>query len=98
MLIEQACNALRTGKVLNLQYDGFMRRVEVHAVGYTKAGVAIMRAWQISGGSVSNERVGWKLMHIGEALGAVVSDDDSAAPRVGHRHGDPAMVQIVCQL
>ena len=98
MLIQVACDAIREGKVLRLNYDGFSRDLEVHAVGYTKDGVAIMRVWQISGGSVSNERTGWKLMHIGEARSAELSESESGAPRAGYKRGDKAISRIIAEL
>src|SRR5262245_53322076 len=98
MWISQACEALKNGRVLELRYDGYHRCVEVHAVGYTKDGNPIMRVWQVSGGSVSNESTGWKLLRLDEATGAVISNDQSSAPRSGYRHNDRAMERIVCQL
>lgn len=98
MWMDTACRALREHKVLELRYDGYSRCVEVHAVGYTKTGEPMMRAWQVRGGSASGEKVGWKLMRLSEALGAVVSDDASAAPRKGYKRGDPALERIVCEL
>ena len=98
MLIQVACDAIQKGKVLRLNYDGFSRGLEVHAVGYTKDDVAIMRVWQISGGSASNERTGWKLMHIDEARSAEISESDSAAPRTGYKRGDKAISRIVAEL
>jgi hypothetical protein len=73
MWVQEACKALQSGHVLELQYDGYLRSVEVHAVGFTKEANAIMRVWQVSGGSVSNEQVGWKLLRLDEATGAVVT-------------------------
>src|SRR5436305_1970272 len=43
MSIEAACQALRTGKVLELSSGGATRSVEVHAVGYTRQGHSLMR-------------------------------------------------------
>lgn len=98
MWAQVACDALQSGQVLELRYDGFSRSVEVHAVGVTKEGNGIMRVWQVSGGSASNEPVGWKLLRLDEASGAVVTDQKSLAPRSGYKRGDPAMTQITCQL
>ncbi len=93
-----ACDALNAGRVLQLSYDGYFRTVEVHAVGLTKEGNAVMRVWQTGGGSVSNEPVGWKLLRLDEAAGANVTNIMSAAPRTGYRQNDRAMNRIVCQL
>ena len=57
-----------------------------------------MRVWQINGGSVSNEPVGWKLLRLDEATGAVVTHQKSLAPRSGYKPGDPVMQQMTCQL
>src|SRR5665213_3046917 len=77
MWIETAIDALRQGKVLELRYDGFSRFVEVHAVGYSRVGHALMRSWQVSGGSAKGERVGWKLMRLDRGFSAHVSPDAS---------------------
>ena len=98
MWTETACKALREKKILDLRYDGYSRCVEVHAVGYAKTGAALMRAWQVRGGSSSGERTGWKLMRLDEALGAAISDESSSAPRPGYRRGDPAMMRIICEI
>jgi hypothetical protein len=98
MWTQQACEALTKGCVLELRYDGYSRSVEVHAVGYTKEGNAVMRVWQTGGGSVSNEPIGWKLLRLDEAGGAFITNIRSAAPRSGYRRGDRVMVRIICQL
>ena len=62
MKTQTPCEALRLRKCLEVRYDGFVRVVEVHAVGLTKEGNAVMRVWQTRGGSQSGEPVGWKLL------------------------------------
>src|ERR1700681_1158623 len=98
MWVQVACEALRSGHVLELRYDGYSRSVEVHAVGFTKDDNPIMRVWQVAGGSVSNEPVGWKLLRLDEAPGAGVTPQPSLAPRPGYNPGDPTMSVITCQL
>jgi hypothetical protein len=93
-----ACDALRTGNVLELRYDGYWRHVEVHAVGFTKDDNGVMRVWQIAGGSVRNEPVGWKLLRLDEATGAIVTKEKSLAPRPGYKRGDRAMERIIAQI
>jgi hypothetical protein len=98
MSTHTACAALRSGHVLQLRYDGYTRDVEVHAVGFTKDDDAVMRVWQVAGGSVSNEPVGWKLLRLDETTGAVVTTERSMAPRDGYSPSDPIMKVITCQL
>jgi hypothetical protein len=57
-----------------------------------------MRVWQVRGGNVSNEPVGWKLLRLDETVGLVLLNELSAAPRQGYKRGDRAIKRIVCQL
>jgi hypothetical protein len=94
--VQTACDALRSGHVLQLQYDGYTRDVEVHAVGFTQEDNAVMRVWQVAGGS--NEPTGWKMLRLDEATGASITKQRSLAPRPGYKSGDKAMKVITCQL
>jgi hypothetical protein len=98
MLTQTACAALRSGHVLRLRYDGYTRDVEVHAVGFTEDDNAVMRVWQVAGGSGSNEPVGWKLLPLDAAVEAEVTTERSMAPRAGYNPADPVMKVITCQL
>jgi hypothetical protein len=98
MWTQTACAALRSGHVLRLRYDGYTRDVEVHAVGFTKDDNAVMRVWQVAGGSASNEPAGWKLLQLDETVEAVVTTERSMAPRPGYNPADPVMKVITCQL
>lgn len=97
MNIQTACEALHSKRRLEIRYDGFFRVVEVHACGYTDEGYAVMRVWQVRGGSVSGERAGWKLLRLDETLGFRLLDEASEAPRTGYKRGDKAMSRIVAQ-
>ncbi|WP_051443974.1 hypothetical protein [Afipia sp. P52-10] len=93
-----ACHALHKRLVLALRYRGHRRLVEVHTVGITREQVEIMRAWQVAGGSVSGQPVGWKLIHLAEATEPEITDQPSQAPRPGYNPDDPAMVRIICRV
>ena len=94
----QPHEALRLKKLFQLSYDGYSRVVEVHAVGSTKDGNAVMRVWQVRGGSNSGETQGWKLLQLDEAIGGHMLYEASQARRAGYRRGDNAMAIIYCQV
>jgi len=92
------CDAIREQLCLELSYDGYARVVEPHAYGVTKAGNAVVRVWQVRGGSAHNERAGWKLLRVDETRAIKLLDEKSQAPRPGYKHGDKAMQRIYCQV
>lgn len=98
MWMETAREALTQGRCLEVRYDGFARVVEVHACGYTAKGDAVMRVWQVRGGSASGERTGWKLLRLDEARAVGVLGEPSEAPRPAYKRGDPSMTRIVAQV
>jgi hypothetical protein len=98
MNIHTAVEALKAKRRLEIRYDGYTRVVEVHACGYTDKRNAVMRVWQVRGGSVSGERSGWKLLRLDETRGLQILDEPSEAPRAGYRKGDRDMVQILAQV
>ncbi|AWB21794.1 hypothetical protein DA075_13415 [Methylobacterium currus] len=98
MMMKTAQEALAQGRCLEVRYDGYVRVVEVHACGFTRQNHAVMRVWQVSGGSVSGERTGWKMLRLDEALALAVTGEASEAPRQGYRRGDAGMARIVAQV
>jgi hypothetical protein len=98
MSVQTACEALRSGHVLELRYDGYSRMVEVHDVGFTEDDKPIMRVWQVSGGIGNNEPVGWKILRVDEPWEAIATHQRSLAPRDGYKAGDPVMKVITCQV
>ena len=98
MSVQTACEALRSGHVLELRYDGYSRMVEVHDVGFTEDDKPIMRVWQVSGGVGNSEPAGWKILPVDEPWEAIVTPQRSLAPREGYKAGDTVMKVISCQL
>lgn len=88
----------RSGVCLRLQYDGYFRVVEVHAVGVSTAGNPCMRVFQVRGGSVSNEPVGWKMMVLDKAFTMHLTEEVSQAPRPGYAKNDRGMETIFWQV
>lgn len=90
-------NATQCRKLLRLEYDGYFRVVEPHAYGVTTEDNAVLRCFQISGGSKSNEQ-GWKLLRLNETHLISEGGDPFRQPRPGYRRGDKAMAQVFVEL
>lgn len=90
--------ALQTGVRLRLQYDGFARTVEVHAVGISTAGNPCMRVFQTAGGSVSGEAIGWKMMTLDKSFSMHMTEEVAQSPRQGYAKNDRGMSVIIAQL
>jgi hypothetical protein len=89
--------AIRDMNVLELRYHGYSRMVEPHAYGRDKDGDEILRCFQISGGSESGERVGWKLLKVHEVFSLHLTRE-TFITRSEYRRNDKAMVYIFSQL
>lgn len=96
--IDISTEALRQKKRLQLNYGGHRRTVEVHTIGTSKKGKTIIRVWQTEGESVSGESTGWRLLNLDKATELALTEEASAAPRLGYKKGDPAMAEIVAEL
>ncbi len=57
-----------------------------------------MRVYQVRGGSVSNEPVGWKMMVFDKAFSMHLTEEVSQAPRQGYAKNDRGMSRIFAQL
>jgi hypothetical protein len=95
MLVQTACEALRSGHVLELQYDGGTSRlVEVHTVGFSASDEPIAHVWELGPEGVA----GWKMLPLRDARGAQITQRKSLAPRPGYEPGDREISVITCQL
>jgi len=92
----QACAALENGTCLEIQYENCTRIVEVHRVGINPQGAHILAGWQVRG--LANERPGWNLFNLDEALSISLTEIPSQAPRPDYRRGAKQFIGIICQL
>lgn len=93
-----AADAIKLGLCLTISYGRYTRLVEVHAVGVNDLGHHIMSVWQVSGGSESNEPVGWKLLRLDEMTGCTLTNIQSGAPRQGYRPNAKQFTRILAQI
>lgn len=92
------CLAIAQREVIRFTYDGGMRTVEPHAHGYSKAGHAVLRGYQLEGASSSGVPVGWKLFAIGRMGPATGTGTRFATPRAGYARWDREMTTVCCQV
>lgn len=96
---KQALRAMATGLVLDVEYDGLSRLVEVHTVGLSKSGHPVMRVYQLEAGqSHSGNPSPWRLLSLDKVSSARLVDVKSYAPREGYRKGDAGMRHIFTEL
>lgn len=89
--------AINRKNCLELRYHGFSRVVEPYAYGRDKDGEEILRCFQITGGSTSGERTGWKLLKVREVY-SLHQDNRAFVVRNEYRRGDKSMEHIFAQL
>ena len=89
--------AIDAKKTVELRYHGYARTIEPHAYGRDKNGEEILRCFQISGGSESGERIGWKLLKVAEVYSIDV-ENSTFQTRDGYRKNDKAMEYIFRQM
>lgn len=83
--------AIRKRRLISISYSPGQRLVEPHAVGISKDGKALLRAYQVSGASASSEHEHWKIFRIDRMGSVEMSGDTFSGPRHGYRRGDSAM-------
>lgn len=91
-------DAIRKKLCVKLIYHTFDRVVEPHTFGNNTAYHDSVRVWQVCGGSVSNEPIGWKMLLLSEMLDVQLLDEVALSPRPGYRQGDRGMRVIYCQV
>ncbi len=91
------CDSIREKKVLDLRYHSYSRVVEPYAYGRANDGDELLRCYQVSGGSESGSRAGWKLLKVRDIFSLQMTGM-SFSVRSEYRRNDKAMGYIFCQL
>ena len=90
-MIQQLTEAIQNKLQLRIFYDPGERLIEPHTLGYSANRNLLLRAFQVSGASSSNEHRDWKLFRL-DRIGSLEPTDGSFdSPRTGYKRGDPAM-------
>lgn len=91
------CDAIDVRIVVDLRYSGYSRTVEPHAYGRDRSGDEVLRCYQVSGGSESGERAGWKLLKVRDVF-SLHHTSMSFNPRPDYKRDDKAMDYIFRQI
>lgn len=90
-------SAIERRQTVQLRYHGFVRTVEPHVYGVDRQGHALLRCYQVAGGSVSG-RLGWKLLRTDEVRSIRVTWSTMEGPRPGYQRDDPIIDTIFAQV
>lgn len=91
MPTNQIANAIRKRLRLKIDYDPGTRLIEPHAVGYTRQGNVVLRAFQTEGASASGEPKDWKFLRVDRIRSLSTTDESFTGPRPGYKRGDSHM-------
>lgn len=94
----QITTAIQNKHLLSFFYDGYQRIVEPHTYGIDTKGHKALRAYQVSGGSESGQRTGWKLFHVNDIRSLSVLTEQFSCPRPKYKRGDTAFSTIYAEL
>lgn len=92
------CAAIGSRKMLQFYYDGGTRVVEPYCHGISTAGNELLRAYQVSGFSQSENPVGWKLFEVGKISSLSILDRMFTGARPEYNPNDRVMSTIYCRV
>ena len=89
-------DAIGNKKVLQFTYDDKLRIVEPHVFGISKkeCGSDLLRAYQVMGGSNSDNDLGWRLFSIDKIVDLNILEKTFDTARVYYNPNDSAMQEI----
>jgi predicted DNA-binding transcriptional regulator YafY len=91
--------AIEGRRLVSIWYDPGVRVVEPHALGYGSDGQVLLRAFQVSGASASDQPVHWKLFRLDRITDAKLNGGVFRKPRREYQRDDRAMRRgIIAQI
>ena len=98
MLASPICDAIRRGRLLELEYEGLRRVVAPYCHGRSRAGREVLRAVQVAGASRSGKLGMGKLWLVDKMAGVRVSEQPFAPTDPDYNPDDSAMAEIHCRI
>lgn len=83
--------AIKKRKLLKVTYPPGERLLEPHTLGYGSQQQILLRGYQTSGASASEEPVNWKLLRVDRVKEIELTPLSFQGPRPGYTVGDSAM-------
>jgi predicted DNA-binding transcriptional regulator YafY len=90
-MLNTIVNAIQTKALIKIDYFPGERVIEPHAIGRSKDGNILLRAYQRSGASASGEHAYWKLFRIDRAGHIQEMCEQFSGPRPQYNPNDSAM-------
>lgn len=90
-MLELIVNAIENHHRLTIFYPPGERLIEPHAVGRSREGDLLLRAFQVSGASASGEHHNWKLFRLDRMGRPGESGENFDGPRPLYNPNDSAM-------
>lgn len=90
--------AIASHKLLQLDYNGSTRVVEPHIYGLDTHGHEALSAYQVTGGSLSGENIGWKTFEIGKIRHLRLLSSRFNRPRPEYNAADAKFESVYTQL
>ncbi|MCR9212784.1 MAG: WYL domain-containing protein [Proteobacteria bacterium] len=90
-MLDELKRAIESRLKLEIYYSPGSRVIEPHALGYSKDGKPLLRAFQTSGASASGEHEHWKLFRVDRIQNSGPNGQSFLDAREGYRKGDSAM-------
>jgi hypothetical protein len=88
---ETFIRAIRERRILSVVYPPGTRLIEPYAIGFTREGHVVVRAWQREGVSASGDEEGLKLMRLDRFHSVETTALHFFGPRPQFNPDDPAM-------